>query len=85
MLRDPMTAGKEVAYTVVRRGNRLGKAIRTARWRFAVWPDGDELYDLKNDPAEHKNLASSEEHAKIVDSIRGHLARIESLAAAAKR
>ena len=56
MLGDPASPGKNVAYTVVRRGPRLGKAIRSGRWRYALWPDGEELYDLGNDPDEYVNL-----------------------------
>ena len=73
-----------VAYTVVRRGDELGKAIRTDRWRYARWPDGEELYDLKTDIAEHKNLANSRMHSQIMETMRAHLARVESLAASAK-
>ncbi len=80
MLRDPMAAGKEVAYTVVRRGNQLGKAIRTDRWRYASWPDGEELYNLKVDPAEHNNLAASKEHSETVKAMRSHLARVTASA-----
>jgi iduronate 2-sulfatase len=85
MLRDPMAPGKKLAYTVVSRGTKLGKAIRTDRWRYARWPDGEELYDLKNDLAEHHNLATSEKHAATVAAMRANLAEAESHAAAAKR
>ena len=85
MLDEPTTAGKEAVFTVVTRRKNLGKSIRTARWRYAAWPDGEELYDLTNDPAEHRNLASSEPHAKTIEVMRGHLQRVESKATAAKR
>ena len=85
MLRNPASRGKDVVYTVVRRGQKFGKAIRTDRWRYAIWPDGEELYDLRNDSAEHKNLATSEEHSEIVEAMRAHLLRVESIAVAAKR
>jgi iduronate 2-sulfatase len=81
MLRNPAAAGKEVAYTVVTRGNKLGKAIRTDRWRYANWPDGEELYDLTGDPAEYKNLALSAEHREIIKAMRRHLAKVEAVAA----
>ena len=51
---------KRVAYTVVRRGNKLGYAIRDQRWRYAKWPDGEELYHLVKDPHERNNLAGME-------------------------
>lgn len=80
MLNDPTTAGKETAYTVVSRGDQLGNAIRTDRWRYTKWPIGEELYDLIDDPAEHTNLASSAEHVEIMKTMRDHLARIEKVA-----
>jgi iduronate 2-sulfatase len=84
MLGNPKAAGKQLAYTVVTRGAKLGRAIRTDRWRYARWPDGEELYDLNNDPAEHHNLAASVEQAKTLKTMRKHLAQIESTATAAK-
>jgi iduronate 2-sulfatase len=80
MLQDPTAAGKEVAYTVVSRGNKLGRAIRTDRWRYAKWPDGEELYDLTGDPAEYKNLALSAEHRETIKTMRRQLAKVEAVA-----
>ncbi len=59
MVDDPGSSGKEVAYTVVSRGNDLGRSIRTTRWRYAEWGNSDqaELYDLNSDPYEEHNLA----------------------------
>ena len=57
MLRDPKAAGKEVVYTIVTRGQKLGRALRTQCWRYTLWPDGEELYDLDTDPEELHNLA----------------------------
>jgi iduronate 2-sulfatase len=74
MLKDPEQPGKEVVYTVVRRGPQLGKAIRTEGWRYAQWKDGEELYDLENDPEEHRNLAGVEAHAARLGQLRALLA-----------
>lgn len=82
MLRDPNARGKEFVYTVVTRGEPLGKAIRTDRWRYAVWPDGEELYDLHNDLDEQRNLAASAEHAATLADMRERLTRADTLAAA---
>ena len=85
MLRDPSAPGKKLAYTVVSRGTKLGKAVRTDRWRYARWPDGEELYDLQSDPAEHRNLANAEEHAATVAAMRAGLVRAEAHAVGVKR
>ncbi len=53
---------KKYAYSVVSRGSSLGHALRNQRWRYARWPDGEELYNLTNDPSEKKNLAGGTRH-----------------------
>jgi arylsulfatase A-like enzyme len=73
MLRDPNASGKDVVYTVVSRGKNLGKAIRTDRWRYSKWVDGEELYDLHQDPEEHHNLANLESHSKTLGMVRNLL------------
>ena len=60
VLQDPELPVKRVAYTVVRRGAQLGRAVRAERWRYALWGEsGSELYDLRRDPAEFQNLAET--------------------------
>lgn len=86
MLRDPKRSGKEVAYTVVVRGSDLGKAIRTNQWHYTHWPDGsEELYDLKSDPQEDKNLSASSDHSQTIKSMRIRLQQAENAAIARKR
>lgn len=80
MLRNPDTAGKDVAYTVVSRGENLGKAIRTDRWRYTRWPVGEELFDLQNDPSEKHNLASSATSSETITRMRQLLAMAETSA-----
>lgn len=70
MLRDPNESGKEVVYTIVSRGKNLGKAIRTDRWRYSKWADGEELYDLHKDPEEHHNLAKLESYRNTLGEVR---------------
>ncbi|MEO1858261.1 MAG: sulfatase-like hydrolase/transferase, partial [Verrucomicrobiales bacterium] len=59
LLRDPDSPGKKYAYTVVSRGTKLGRSIRTNDWRYAEWGESAmaELYNLKDDPQEYTNLA----------------------------
>lgn len=85
MLKDPAVPGKAAVYTVVSRGSKLGKAVRTERWRYARWPDGEELYDLQGDVAEHHNLARSPERKATLEAMRSQLARMERAAAGAGR
>jgi len=64
LLDHPERMGKKkYAYTVVTRGKDLGYALRNQRWRYGKWPDGEELYNLTNDPEEKNNLAGKE-HVK---------------------
>lgn len=85
MLHDPATNGKQVVYTVVTRGEALGKAIRTQRHRYTLWATGEELYDLQSDPTEQTNLAKSSGHANMIEIMRSHLVKAETKALAAKR
>lgn len=55
------------------------QAVRTERWKYITYPDIDditELYDLKNDPLEMKNLAADPKHAKVVAEMKVRLARL---------
>lgn len=65
-LRYPSAATKDSIIHVYPRGQRLGRAIRTPRYRLVEWkkfgdssePAEFELYDYQTDPAETKNLAA---------------------------
>ena len=49
------------------------EALRTERWkyfRYRLINAPEELYDLKNDPLEKKNLASDVKYAKIIAQLR---------------
>ena len=85
MLKNPASMGKEVAYTVVKRGQSLGKAIRTQRYRYTLWPTGEELYDLAADPQEETNLAHAPRHNAALEMMRERLAAAEAKAVAGKR
>ena len=80
MLHNPNATGKDAVYTVVSRGKHLGAAIRTDRWRYAKWSDGEELFDLQNDPEEHHNLAGEKKYAKTLKTLRATLANKQQLA-----
>jgi len=84
LLKDPGAPGKEYAYTVVKRGNELGLAIRFDHWRYTEWgtPDQAELYDLNTDPKEFTNLVSHKNHAEVLGRAKELLARAEKHAKA---
>lgn len=77
----PTTEIGEYAYHSYPKGNRLGRAIRTSRYRLVEWkPWGKssakaeyELYDYETDPLEKRNLAS--EKPDVVKKLSTILAR----------
>ncbi len=61
LLDHPERLGKKkYAYSIVKRGKDMGYALRNQRWRYGKWPDGEELYNLINDPEEKNNLVKKE-------------------------
>ena len=76
LLMNPSAPGKPAAYTLVTRGGKgYGQAVRSERWRFIQWTDGNcELYDELNDPQEMHNLADSPEQAENIARLRNLLA-----------
>ncbi len=79
MLKNPAAPGKEYAYTVVRRGDQLGRAIRFEHWRYTEWgsPDQAELYDLNSDPKEFTNLVIKNDYAEVLGRARKLLDKAE--------
>ena len=87
ILQDVSHGGKEAALTVAwsragtmhkeLRGKKiLGHSIRTARYRYTLWADGEyghELYDYQNDPQELTNLADKPESHETVAALRTKL------------
>jgi iduronate 2-sulfatase len=66
VLRDPSKTVRDHAYHSYPRGERIGRAIRTARYRLVEWKKPGaaadtadlELFDYQTDPGETKNHAS---------------------------
>lgn len=61
LLENPSAPWRRPAFTQVQRaGNKMGRSVRTERWRYTEWDDGragSELYDHVADPGEQRNLA----------------------------
>ena len=80
-LRDPALAPKSHIFHVYPRGERIGRAVRTARHRLVEWkvPGAAadsaelELYDYETDPLETKNLATSQ--PEVASRMRALLAK----------
>ena len=79
MLKDPRAVGRGWAVTQVsrRRGQKqggrfYGYSLRTARWRYTEWAQGDqgrELYDHDADPRELTNLAGNRAYAETITQL----------------
>ena len=81
VLRDPASSTRTAATHVYPRGDRLGRAVRTDRYRLVEWkvPGAAtdtaelELYDYQTDAAETKNIAA--EQPEVVAQLRAVLAK----------
>ncbi len=75
---NPQLPGKEAAYSQVVRGNKVGRSVRTKRWRYTEWgPNGDlgiELYDHDIDKDEYYNQSGNPERVAIRDELQELLA-----------
>jgi iduronate 2-sulfatase len=78
LLGDPQAVGRGWALTQVARGGAkqagrfFGYSLRTPRWRYTEWAEGEkgrELYDHDADPRELTNLADSPSHATTVEEL----------------
>lgn len=80
VLKNPNASARDSVIHVYPRGDKLGRAIRTARYRMVEWktigaPADSavmELYDYESDPAETRNLAADK--PEVVAELRAILA-----------
>ena len=78
LLENPERKGKEAAFTLVTRGQgHYGQSVRTERWRYTQWSDGNaELYDELNDPQEVHDLSDDPAMATIIEELKGQLVQV---------
>jgi iduronate 2-sulfatase len=78
LLENPEQKGKEAAFTLVTRGqNHYGQSVRTERWRYTQWSDGNaELYDELKDAQEVHDLSDDPAMAAVVDELKGRLVQV---------
>ena len=65
LLENPEAAWTKPAFTQVKRGEIMGRSVRTERWRYTEWDSGKagiELYDHDKDKGEITNLAGKKEY-----------------------
>ena len=86
LLGHPERLGKrKYAYSVVTRGEKMGFALRDQRWRYGKWPDGEELYNLSNDPQEKRNLAALPQVSDRLQEFRGILESVQERATSGRK
>lgn len=77
ILIDPSVSIKDAAFTIVTRAKHQGRSVRTARWRFTQWSDGEaELYDHDKDPDESYSVAN--ENPSLVAELQARLGELPS-------
>lgn len=53
------------------RGGFAGRMIRTAKWKYFFYTNGEEyLYDMQADPLEEENLIGDSSHRKTADGLK---------------
>lgn len=80
LLKNPQADWDKPAFSVTKLGGKiLGKTVRTDRWRYAEWNDGQDgamLIDEQNDPHEMKNVFDDPAHAAVVKELKAKLGKL---------
>jgi iduronate 2-sulfatase len=81
LLENPAARGREAAFTlVVRGGGKYGQTVRTERWRYIQWSDGNtELYDELNDPQEMHNVTGDTKNTHVIKELKALLKKVGPL------
>ena len=69
LLKDPRAPWDHPAFSQIDRGAIRGRTVRTERWRYTEWGNGEsgkQLYDHSADAGEFVNLADDPRHAATV-------------------
>ena len=62
LLQNPDGEGKQAVFSQLRRGNVMGRLVRTEAWHYIFWEVSgeEELYAVDGDPYQVKNLAAQQ-------------------------
>ena len=77
LMKDPAAPRERPGYTVMPRSQGMGRSIRSDRWRYTEWNEGQsgaELYDHQRDPGESRNLADDPAHQETRQRLKRVLA-----------
>ncbi len=73
VLKDPESSFRDHVNSIIRRGEFLGRTVKTREWRYTEWDDGNkgtELYDQLNDPLEYNDLSGYPEYESVMAKMR---------------
>ena len=73
LLKKPESEWKFPAYSVTAVQNKIGKSVRTKRWHYVEWQEGNSgamLFENDKDVHELKNLANDTNYSKIVTEMK---------------
>lgn len=67
ILKNPKKEVKKSALSFIPKGT----SMRTKKWAYMKYKDGtEELYDMKNDPKQFKNLVSNDSYSEVLNKLR---------------
>jgi len=72
LMADPMSTIREGSLSQYPRGSRMGYSLRTTRYRYTKWVNGDgsfyedELYDYQTDPLETRDFSDDSSYEKVI-------------------
>lgn len=72
ILKNPDASFRDHVNILTRRGQMIGRSVKTKEWRYTEWDDGKmgtELYDQLNDPLEYNNLSAQEGYERIKEQM----------------
>ena len=75
---DPEKEFRDNVKAVVRRGDFLGRMVKTKEWRYIEWDagkQGAELYNQLKDPQELNNLADDKKSSPVIAEMKTLLAK----------